>query len=69
MSVTPEMTSSMVIRQALQLVQGGVNTEGNIAWGPARDFCLWARTSRDSAPVPLIGCERPHAIQVIIHNF
>ncbi|XP_077285593.1 uncharacterized protein LOC143910862 isoform X2 [Arctopsyche grandis] len=64
LSVTPEMTTSMVIKQALQLVQGGVNSEGNASWGPARDFCLWARTSRDSAPVPLIGCERPHAIQM-----
>lgn len=28
-------------------------------WG----YTLWAR-DRDSAPCPLIGCERPHSIQL-----
>lgn len=63
MAVAPEMTANMVIRQGLQLIFGAVVSENDQC---LKDFCLWVKGSRDSIPIPLIGCERPHAIQVNI---
>lgn len=66
LAVTPEMTTNMVIKQALQLIQNNnEETQGDQdSWGPAKYFTLWTKTSRDSVAVALNGIERPHAIQM-----
>ncbi|XP_047106715.1 uncharacterized protein LOC124775916 isoform X2 [Schistocerca piceifrons] len=55
-SVSPEETARACIRLALQhLEMRGLDPD---------DFQLWAKTSREEAPYPLIGHERPFAIKL-----
>lgn len=52
LGVGPETNSGDIVRLAL-------DESRTSEWG----YTLWAR-DRDSAPCPLIGCERPHSIQL-----
>lgn len=52
LGVGPEMSSGDLARLALDENRGG-----------ERAYTLYAR-DRDNAPCPLIGCERPHSIQL-----
>ncbi|KAL4708979.1 hypothetical protein ACJJTC_005840 [Scirpophaga incertulas] len=71
-SVGPEMSARCVVRQALQVLQAGPdgdhdadgddNDEGRL--GNAAEFTLCVRPTRDAAPTPLHGIERPHSIQM-----
>ncbi|XP_030040497.2 uncharacterized protein LOC115455874 isoform X2 [Manduca sexta] len=72
--VSPDMSASCVVRQALHVLQTGSSegdadegdgeTESDSRWGAASEFTLYVRTGRDAAPVPLRGIERPHSIQM-----
>lgn len=70
------MSARCVVRQALHVMQNGGTegegdaeaegeNEGDGRLGPASEFTLCVRISRDAPPTPLQGIERPHAIQVI----